>query len=323
MPGTDNLIRFRPFRNADLPDLADIWRARAFERGLAQPMSADLFDQLVLAKPYFDREGLIVAVEDDRVVGFVHAAFGPSEDESTLSRQMGVICMLLVRPDYRRLGIGSTLLQLSEQYLRDAGAKVLYAGGIRPLNPFYLGLYGGSELPGVLDSDAEAQRRYEAAGYRAIDRCLIFQRDLSSFRPPVSREQLQIRRRTTVQVSHTRRPRSWWEACTQGWFERTGFDLLARDSGQQLASVTFWDMEPLASSWGVHAAGLTDLMVPADQRRQGLATFLLSEAFRQLQQHHVSLVEAQTMEHNRPAIALYESLGFQRVDQGNVYRKDA
>lgn len=316
------MIRFRPFRNDDLPDLAEIWRTRAFERGLAQPMSADLFDQLVLAKPYFDRQGLIVALDDDRVVGFAHAAFGPSPDESTLSRRMGVVCMLMVRPDYRRLGIGTTLLDMSEQYLREQGAEVLYAGGIRPLNPFYLGLYGGSELPGVLDSDAEAQRRYEAAGYRAIDRCLVFQRDLSSFRPAVSRTQLQIRRRTTVDVNHNRRSRTWWEACTFGWFERTGFDLTARDTGQTLASATFWDMEPLATSWGVHAAGLTDLEVDAGQRRQGLATYLLSEAFRQLQQHHVSLVEAQTMEHNRAAIALYQSLGFQIVDQGNVYRKD-
>lgn len=317
------MIHYRAFRNTDLPALADIWRSRAHERGLAQPMSAGLFDQLVLAKPYFDRQGLIVALDDDRPVGFVHAAFGPTEDESHVSHDLGVVCMLLVRPEYRRLGIGSELLQRSEAYLRRSGAKVLYAGGIRPLNPFYLGMYGGSELPGVLDSDAEAQRRYEAAGYRQVDRCLIFHRELASFRPVVNRQQMQIRRSTTVEVTFDRPSGTWWEACTVGWFNRTGFDLLSRQGGPPLASVTFWDMEPLASSWGVHAVGLTDLEVHPEHRRQGLATFLLSEAFRQLQQHQVALVEAQTMERNQAAIGLYESLGFELVNQGAVYRKDS
>ena len=70
------------------------------------------------------------------------------------------------------------------------------------------------------------------------------------------------------------------------------------------------------------SAGLIDLEVNPEYRRQGLATFLLGEAFRHLQCCGISLVEAQTMQNNEPAKGLYKKLGFQEIDQGVVFRKD-
>jgi ribosomal protein S18 acetylase RimI-like enzyme len=66
-----------------------------------------------------------------------------------------------------------------------------------------------------------------------------------------------------------------------------------------------------------------ELEVCSDRRRQGLATFLLGAAFERLRSRGVVRVEAQTMQQNTPALALYERLGFNRVDEGVVYRKDA
>lgn len=315
-------IRYRTFRNQDPPQLAEIWRARARERGLMHPMSAELFEQLVLAKPYFDKEGLIVALDGDVAVGFVHAAFGPTEDEGGLSTGFGVTAMLMVRPDYRRLGIGRQLLTRSEAYLHRHGAQVLYGGGIYPLNAFYLGLYGGSELPGVLDSDVEAQRLYQAAGYQEIDHCLVLHRELKSFRPLISREQLAVRRVTTLRETADPASHTWWEACTVGAFERTRHELVANASQQVLAGATTWNMEPLSASWGVRTVGLIDVAVEPEHRRRGLATYLLGEIFRRLQQTGVALVETQTMQREHgAAVAFYERLGFKQVDRGAVYRK--
>lgn len=315
------MIRYRPFRNSDPPALAEIWRSQPAQRGLVQPMSAQRFEQLVLAKPYFEAAGLIVALDDDVPVGFVHAAFGPSEDQRRLSTQWGVTCLILVRADHQRRGIGSGLLAQSESYLRQCGAQVLYGGGIHPLNAFYLGLYGGSELPGVLDSDSKAQHLFEAHGYREIARTLVLRRELAGFRGLVDRQQVQIRRSARVQRTPDPAPRTWWEACTVGGLDRTQFELVSHNEGAVLASATFWPIEPLAASWGVQAAGLMELEVDAAHRRQGLATFLLGEAFRQLHAERVSLIEVQTMQHNIPARALYGKLGFHQIDQGAVYRK--
>ncbi|MCE9556060.1 MAG: GNAT family N-acetyltransferase, partial [Planctomycetes bacterium] len=59
------MITYRPFRNSDPPHLARIWRRQPPLRGRAPAMSAARFDELVLAKPYFDPQGLIIAENDD------------------------------------------------------------------------------------------------------------------------------------------------------------------------------------------------------------------------------------------------------------------
>jgi ribosomal protein S18 acetylase RimI-like enzyme len=66
-----------------------------------------------------------------------------------------------------------------------------------------------------------------------------------------------------------------------------------------------------------------DLCVADTRRRQGLATFLLVDAFERLRNRGIVLVEAQTMQQNVPALALYTKLGFLKVDEGVVYRKEA
>jgi ribosomal protein S18 acetylase RimI-like enzyme len=67
---------------------------------------------------------------------------------------------------------------------------------------------------------------------------------------------------------------------------------------------------------------LVDVHVDHAAQQEGLATFLVSEALKELHHQGVGLVEAQTMERNKPAIGLYEKLGFSRVDSGAVYRRE-
>ena len=102
---------------------------------------------------HFDRHGLIVATRDGLPVGFVHAGFGPNEDGTGLDTSMGTTHLLMMRSGYEDPHLADELLAASEDYLRSQGASVLYVGGIKPLNSFYLGLYGGSEIPGVLQSN--------------------------------------------------------------------------------------------------------------------------------------------------------------------------
>ena len=63
-----------------------------------QPMSVALLEMFVLSKPYFDRQGLILAVDDGQPVGFAHAGFGPGPTGDSLSTDIGVICMLATQP---------------------------------------------------------------------------------------------------------------------------------------------------------------------------------------------------------------------------------
>ena len=316
------MIWYRVFRNSDPPALAEIWRSQPAEHGRVQPMSAALFEQFVLSKPYFDNAGLIVAVDDDRPIGFAHAAFGPSETGQCLTTRFGSTCLVIVRTEYRRQGVGTALLARSEAYLRERGAQVIYGGGIAPLHGFYLGLYGGSELPGVLDTDVGEQRLFQSHGYREIDRVHVLERPLAGYRPPVDRNQLLVRRRSTIAALPDPPAVNWWEACAWSGLDQTRYELSLRDAGCVVASASTWSLEPLSAGWGVRAAGLVALEVDESVRRQGIATHLVSEVMRQLASQGVGLIQVQTMRGNQPALKLYEKLGFRLVDQGAVYRKD-
>lgn len=316
------LIRYRAFRNDDPPALAEIWRSQPIDRGRLRSMSAALFEQYVLSKPYFDNAGLIVAVDDDRPIGFAHAGFGPAESGERLCTRFGSTCLVMVRTEYRRQGIGSALLGRCEAYLRERGTEVMYGGGIAPFHGFYLGLCGGSELPGVLDSDVAAQRLFQAHGYREVDRVHVLEREIAGYRPPVDRTQLQIRRRSVIEVTIDPPPAHWWEACAWSGLDQNRYELTLRDAAGVAASAHTWSLEPLSSSWGVQAAGIIALDVAASSRRQGIATYLLGDIMRQLAAQGVGLVQVQTMGHNQPALKLYEKLGFQLVNQGAVYRKE-
>jgi GNAT superfamily N-acetyltransferase len=316
------LIGFRQFRNSDPPQLAEIWRTRSGLRGYAQPMTATLFDRMVLSKPYFDQAGLVVATDQDRAVGFAHAGFGPTDDESTISTEIGASILAVVIPHADEAAIAAELIARCEAYLRKCGAKVLYGGGIRPLNAFYVGLYGGSELPGILDSDAQHQGFFRAAGYREIDRTIVLHRELAEFRPVVDRQQIQLRRRVRTEVACDPPLRTWWEACTLGDFTRLEYRLMMVGEIEPVAKATLVDMETFSHTWGARTAGLVDVWVEERHRRQGIGLSLIGEVLREASEQGFGLVEVQTMEHNSAARAMYQKLEFERIDGGSVFRKE-
>jgi ribosomal protein S18 acetylase RimI-like enzyme len=189
------------------------------------------------------------------------------------------------------------------------------------ISPFYLGLYGDGDLPGVLDSDAVRRDLYESSGYQAIERRLVFGRDLRDYRPPVDRGQVQYRRQMIVDVTHDPLPATWWEACTVGDFEVSRYDLIPRGSRSPLASLTVRDSQPAGFFQSGRGVDLMEIHVNQEYRRRGLATYLLQEAFRQLTRQGVSHVTGQVAEANEVGIGLYKKLGLQQVNQATVFQK--
>ena len=164
------MIRYRPFLNGDPPLLTAVWRGCVGRRGLAQPITTVMLDQLVLSKPYFDRTGLILALDDDRPVGFVHAGFGPNEDESGLSTELGVIVMLLVVAHPEEAAIAARLVALAEEYLRSQGNE----GDLRRRRAA-----DGAVLLGTVWRQRIAGR----VGFRSADASRVSRRRLSRNRP--------------------------------------------------------------------------------------------------------------------------------------------
>src|SRR5690606_35091512 len=141
----------------------------------------------------------------------------------------GVVGALAVRGQETRPELALELLRRGENYLRAAGAVEITAYGVSPNHPFYLGFYGGCEMPGVLASDLPTREAFAAAGYQECGRRSILQRPLADFRPPVDRALLQARRNYVVEQDRDLLPETWWDALGYVHADRRRFSLRLRN----------------------------------------------------------------------------------------------
>ena len=314
------MIEYRCFRNDDPPRLADAWRAADLGPCAHQPMTSAWLEAAVFSKPYFDREELIVALEDGRALGFAHAGFGPDAEGLTIDHGTGTTMLVVVAPHAERAEIGAALLARSEDYLRRRGARTILGGASPDMGGFYLGLYGGADLPGILSSSPEMQDVFRRAGYTEAERISVLRRSIVGFRPPVNRLQMAIRRSTTLRVIDEPARRTWWEAATTTGIALRRYELWS-DSQALLGSASFWDMQPLSSAWGVAAWGLLRVDIEGARRREGLANYMVAEALHDLSQEGASIAEAHVAGSNEAALRLFGKLGFELHDSGIVFRR--
>lgn len=316
-----SLIHYRTFLNTDPPGLAEVWNDALTGRAAVYVGTPALLEFFLFAKTYFDPAGLVVAHDGNDLVGFAHAGFGSSESGTKLSTVHGVTWIVAVRPDFRRRGIGSELLRRSEQYLIQRGARELFFGAQAPLNPFGFGLYGGSNSPGVFDTEPEARPFLEHHGYVSHRTCRVWQRRIdggigvADGRFAALRAKYDFRARPRGPVG------SWWIEAVRSPIDPMEFRLEEKGTGRLAASVTAWEMETFSRTWNEAVYGFLELEVRPDLRRQGLAKLLLAQSFRFLQDQFFSLVEAQTPEDDTASQGIFRSLGFEAGDVGRQYRK--
>ena len=192
---------------------------------------------------------------------------------------------------------------------------------LRPLTPFYFGLYGGADLPGILDTDKGAAAYLKAHGYQPADSCIVFQRHLDQPITGVDGRFANLRRKFDVRILPRIAVGSWWQECVLGLVEPVEFRLEEKASGKPVARATAWEMESFSCTWNQPAVGILDVSVRDEFRRQGLAKFLLAQLLRYLQDQYFGLAEVQALESNQPATSLFRSVGFEQVDVGRTYRK--
>jgi ribosomal protein S18 acetylase RimI-like enzyme len=314
------VIRYRSFRNTDSPVVIDLWSRSLSGRRVVPMQSPTLLEFFTLSKPCFDPAGLILALDDSTPVGFVHAGFAANAAGTALDFSRGVICTLGVIPPRRRQGIGSELLRLAEQYLRERGARDLLAGPLAPDNPFTFGLYGGGNSPGFLSGDARPF--FEKHGYQVERTTGVFQRNLVRMQIPADPRFLGISQKYDIFSGSFHRA-GWWRECVLGPIEAVEYQLQHKASETIVARCILWDMDTFNARWGQSSVGMLDLVVEPAFRCQGLARYLLAQILRHLREQPFQLFETQAQLDNTAALGLLNGLGFQQVDTGLRFRRPA
>jgi ribosomal protein S18 acetylase RimI-like enzyme len=318
------VIAFRRFRNTDPPALADLWNEAHPSRSAYPLRTPALLERWVFSKPYFDPDGLIIAYDDadGSILGYVLAGFGPNADLSALDRSNGVICSLAVRPAARRQGLGRQLVRKAEEYLTTRGSTVLWAGPRWPYCPFGFGIYGGTNCAGFLASDTTADPFFRSLGYEPDGTTLVFNKKLDAPLSIADGRFGLLRRRYETQVLRAAGVPSWWHECVWGTLEPVEFRMVDRLANNFLAArAVVWELEGYGWRWGFPAAGILDIQVREDLRRQGLGKLLLAQILRFLQDQFFGICELHAPAECPALVGLCRAATLEEVDTGISYVK--
>ena len=315
------MLTYHPFRNTDPPVITGLWRSRAGQPGLLPTVSNDLFEQLVFAKLYFDYDGLIIARDDGRPVGFAHAGFGPNAAMNGILTDAGVICPVLVRPDCAEAEVAAGCSNSASNICVAAGPKSFTAADCGPSTRSTWDSTAAASCREFWRATRSPGRSSRRTATQEAERTLIMHCDLSRFETVFDRRQMEIRRRMIVQVSADPPSRTWWEASTWGEFDMTRFALMPRGvsyaRGLRRVPQHGTDRQHRLRA----AQGLMELHVDQAFRRRGLAVFLLTEAFRQFLRDGIAVVETQALQSDAAALGLFAKLRLKQVAQGSLWRK--
>lgn len=314
------MFTFRPFRNSDPPHLLRIWADCAGKPGLIQPLTLPYLERSVLNKPYFDPNGLILAFDSDHPIGFGHAGFLPKETEQgKLTLEEGITCMLMVSRECDQQAVAEELLTRCESYLMASGARTLYGGSPNPCHPFYLGLYGGFRLPGIILSDTLLTALFRNHGYDIVDEYLRFQVHHEGCRHLLDGEILSRFAGFRVQRTIDPAPVSWCEALCFCESEVIQYTLINPANEQRVARVRFCRLDPNPHTRP--AFGLAEVRTAASWAGTGADLFLMEEALCAIWTEGVGIVEAQCSQKNATLAEALRTFGFQQCTSGVVYHK--
>lgn len=316
------MVEYRTFHNCDPPEILKLWHACRLGPSAAEGFPCDILELFVFSQPFFDRNGFFVAHHEGRVVGFSHASFPASADETQLDRQHGILSGIMVHPDFRRSGIGTELVRRAEEYLKQREAKSITAGGGVDRNGFYTGIYGGLQPSGFGVAAAAWSEFFSRLGYSAGPTTVILHRDLTAGRDPVSSRLIRHRRRLNLVITDRVGDLSWWWHVRFGQLDALKFQLQERHDKSVVASGQIIGLDVYVPKWGVRSVGVRDVIVPEEHRRHGYGLSLILEICKRLREQSVQLIEAQVDQHNHAALELFKAAVFQQVQELVTFRRE-
>lgn len=119
------IIDFNAYDLSKLNELNQIWND---EYGFIFPISDQLFRRNTIETKGFLKDASFIALDDDNPVGFITAKIYQHSIPIESYSGVGWINIVFVKKQYRKLGIGSTLLEKATEKLVEKGVHKIYLG---------------------------------------------------------------------------------------------------------------------------------------------------------------------------------------------------
>jgi len=122
-------VDYRPFQSGDEQKIVELWN----EVLIHDPINPVRFRNQVLLDANFDPEGLIVAVDQEKLIGVAFAVIRKLPMIRTeLEKDTSWISFFFVKSGYERKGIGTELLDRVSGYAKRKGAEKIFFSSYAP-----------------------------------------------------------------------------------------------------------------------------------------------------------------------------------------------
>lgn len=282
-----------------LPGMTALYNAEtAFEPYIA-PLTPDRFARLVEQKSYFDPAGLLVAVENGVVVGWIHACVAPGSEGRHAPENKTPRIRMLIFPR-QRLDVGNALVAEATRWLQQTGETTIEALHAMNGYPFYRGLWVGGEPMGPVTLP-HVHMALEVGGYKNTQESIFM---VTTMRAPPA----EMKRSGDVELVTTAAEMAH-EAMRESW---VGFEPMRTRAyiGGQDAGTISWVIQPYLDRLGAPCMNIWGLGVKEQFRRQGIASLLIADAMRQSYGLGARAASVGTQLWNAPAHATYAKLGY-------------
>ncbi len=303
----------RSFHNADVPALADVWIRHWSMIAPPPPVTVAMIEQAILSRTFFDASQLLIAEEDGRACGWCHFAIDPSAD------RLGVLCAICLVPEADP-SIGRQLLAESMQRLASLGIDRVNAGLLRDDRFGYAGLEPIGHGIGIPQADGRITELLSQSGFTSAQSAVQMVASTGAYRPPISREAVQLRRSTQLACETATVPDPP-SASAMAHFDIERYRLIDR-AGKPLATVDLWCSDPEAEVM-VSRHAILDIE-PALQRGSldAAESFLVASILQSLAARHVFSVESVIDGTQTELYQQLQTLHFHEQQRGDVWTRD-
>jgi hypothetical protein len=311
------------------------------------------FESCVLSKPFFIADDLLIIEDEEQPIGFAHVAYGANSNYDAVDLNAGILAACYIAPCANEDLAADLLLTEALKRFDAVGCPSVISIGAEWRNAFYIGIAPGDALMGVPARDWRLQQWLVAGGFHPMRPTEVWELDLNSFRAPMDRGQIAVKRTASVGKVLDDADSNWWHAVTMGHTEQISFQLFSRMQSNYIEEASLWYTDPVISGLRSHIArlwlvplaishppteNLAEKKPHADSQPATTAisreqqcrerteandrrVYLLSETMRQLQLERFSTVRTVASADQQQSISILQRLGFHSVEPGLIFER--